>query len=78
MLEKKGKEWLSFFIDFIEVHLIYNIVLISLAQQSGSVLYLYTHTYIYILYVYIYICIFKFFSIIIHNKISNIVPYAIQ
>ena len=37
----------------IEVKLIYNIVLVSGAQHSNSVIYIYTHTHTYI-YIYIY------------------------
>lgn len=57
MLEKKGKEWLSFFIDFIEVHLIYNIVLFLLHSKVVQ-FYIYTHTHIYTYYMCIYIYVF--------------------
>ena len=39
---------------FIEVQLIYNIVLVSGVQQSDSVIYVYIYIYIYILFVYIF------------------------
>ena len=50
-------------IYFIEVKLIYNVVLISAVQQSDSV---------------IHISFFIFFSIMVYHKILNIVPCAIQ
>ena len=50
-------------IYFIEVKLIYNVVLISAVQQSDSVI----HT-----------SFFIFFSIMVYHKVLNIVPCAIQ
>ena len=38
--------YMSSFFNFIEVQLIYNIVLIYAVQQSGSVLYIYVFLYI--------------------------------
>ena len=51
----------------VEVELIYNVVLISTAQQSDLVM----HTYIYAFSV-------IFFSIVFYYRILNIVPCAIQ
>ena len=55
----------------VEVELIYNVVLISTAQQSDLVM----HTYIYI---YIYAFSVILFSIMFYYRILNIVPCAIQ
>ena len=52
---------------FIDVYLIYNVVLISAIQQCDSV----THTYIYTFF-------FIFFSIMVYLRILNIVPCALQ
>ena len=49
---------------FIEVSLVYNVVLISAVQQSDSVILTYTFFFI-------------FFSIMIYHRILNIVPCAI-
>ena len=54
-----------FKIYFMEVQLIYNVVLISAVQQSDSV----TH---------IYIFLFVFFSIMVYHRILSTVPCAIQ
>ena len=51
----------------IKVQLIYNVVLISVVQQSDSVLYIYMDIFFFI-----------FFSIIGYYKILNIVPCAMQ
>ena len=53
-----------FLIYFIEVQLIYNVVLISAVQQIDSVIYIYIY--------------FIFFSIMVYHRILNIVPCAIQ
>ena len=54
---------------------IYFNVLITVVQQSNSVL----HIYIIYTYIYIYIHSFLiFFSIMIYHRILNIVPCAIQ
>ena len=60
---------LFYFFNFIEILLIYNVVLVSGIQQSDSVIR-----------IYIKICIFffRFFSIIGYYKILRIVPCAIQ
>ena len=50
---------------FIEVYLIYNIVLISTVQQSDSV-------------IPIHIFLFIFFFIMVYHRMPNIVPCAIQ
>ena len=50
---------------FIEVYLIYNVLLVSGIQQSDSV-------------IHIYLSFIRFFSIIGYYKILNIVPCAIQ
>ena len=62
--------WLDifFYINFIEVQLIYNVVLISTIQQSDSVVHIYTFFFI-------------FFSIMVYHRILNIVPcrnYTVQ
>ena len=58
----------SFLNIFIEVQLIYNV---SGVQQSDSVFKIYIHIHTYMFF-------FRFFSIIDHYKILNIVPCAIQ
>ena len=72
LVEKSTKTQFSFsflyFIKkfyFIELQLIYYVVLISTVQQSDSVLY-------------IYIYIYTFFSIMIYHRMLNIVPCDIQ
>ena len=52
-------------IYFIEVRLIYNVMLISTVQQSNSV-------------ILVYIYFFIFFSITVYHKTLNIVPWVIQ
>ena len=52
---------------FIEVQLIYNVVLISAVQQNDSVTHIHVYAYIYI-----------FLSIMVYYRILNIVPCAIQ
>ena len=52
-------------IFFIEIQLIYNVVLLSSVQQSAS-------------FIHIYIFFFRLFSIIGYYKILNIVPCATQ
>ena len=60
-----SKPFICFLIYFfIEVQLIYNVVLVSGAQQSDSV-------------IHIYLFFFRFFSIIGYYRILNIVPCAI-
>ena len=54
-------------IYFIEVWLIYNVVLISAVQQSDSVIHIYIYTFFFI-----------FFSMMVYHRILNIVPCAIQ
>ena len=49
---------------FIEVQLIYNVVLISAVQQSDS-------------FIHIHAFFFIFFSIMVYHRILNIVPCAI-
>ena len=61
-----------FFLIFIEIWLICNVVLVSYVQQSDSVLYIYIYKTIYIN------SFFIFSSIIGYYKILNIVPCAIQ
>ena len=53
------------FKTFYELLLIYNVVLISTEQQSDSVICIYTFFYI-------------FFSIVVYQRMLNIVPCAIQ
>ena len=60
----KGKLFLTIY--FIEVWLIYSVVLISTLQESDSV----THIHIYILHI--------FFSIMVYRRILNIVPCAMH
>ena len=50
---------------FIEVWLIYSVVLISAVQQSDSLTHIYTFFFI-------------FFSTVVYHRILNIVPCAIQ
>ena len=50
---------------FIEVELVYNVVLISGVQQSDSVIHICTFFFI-------------FFSVMVHHRILNIVPCAIS
>ena len=59
-----------FFYFFIEVQLIYNVVLVSGVQQSDPVLYMYAYVYIYIF--------FRFFSIVGYYKILKIVLCTIE
>ena len=59
----------SVLVFFIEVQLIYNVVLISVVQKSDSV------TYIYI---YIYNLFKIFLSIMVYHRILNIVLCAVQ
>ena len=54
-----------FFIFFIEVELIYNVVATSAVQQSDSVIH--TYTFFFIL-----------FSVMVYPRILNIVPCAMQ
>jgi len=54
---------------FIEVELIYNVVLVSSVQQSDSVLYIYIHTHTHS---------FSYFSIMIFYKILNTVCCTTQ
>ena len=54
-------------IYFIEVELIYKVVLVSSAQQCDSVI----HIHVYLLF-------FKFFSIIGYYKLLHIVPGTVQ
>ena len=54
-----------FKIYFIEVQLIYTVVLISAVQQSDSVIHMYTFFFI-------------LFSIMVYHRILNIVPCAVQ
>ena len=56
------------FIFFIEVQLIYNVVLVSGVQQSDSVIYMYMYVYIYI---YIYISENIYIQLHIYMKNSN-------
>ena len=58
---------------FIEVYLIYNIVLVSGAQQNESDVYMYVY-----IYMHIYMQFFRLYSIISHYKILNIVPCVIR
>ena len=58
-----------FYLFFIEVQLIYNVVLVSGIQQSDSVISIHT---------YVYIFLFQILSFIGYYKILYIVPYAIQ
>ena len=60
----KGKLFLTIY--FIEVMLIFSVVLISTAQESDSVI----HIHIYILHI--------FFSIMVYHRILNTAPCAIQ
>ena len=57
----------SFCFIFIEVQLIYNIVLISGVHHSDSFIDMHTH-----------ICFFRLFSFTGYYKILSIVPYVIQ
>ena len=57
--------FLFYIFSFIEVYLIYNVVLVSAVQQSDSL-------------IHIYIYIFIYFSIMVYQRILNIVPCAIQ
>ena len=55
----------SFFLIFIGVKLIYNVVLVSGIEQSESYIYIYTHIYVcqcmcVSMHVYIYICLHSF------------------
>ena len=59
---KLVKETLSFF--FIELWLIYTVVLVSGVQQSVSV-------------VHVYIFFFMLFSTVVYHRILNVVPYAV-
>ena len=52
-------------IYFIEVQLIYNVVLISTIQQSDSIIHMYAFCFI-------------FFSIMVYHRILTITPCAIQ
>ena len=54
--------WSFFKVYFIKVYLIYDVVLISVVQQSDSV-------------IQIHISSFRFFSIIAYYRILNIIPY---
>ena len=56
----------SFFLNFIEAELIYNVVLIYVAQQSDSVIYIYIFFF------------FTFISIMVYHRVLNIIPCAIQ
>ena len=56
-------------IHFIEVELIYNAVLISAVQQSGSAIYI---MYVYICKIYVYI----FFHIPFHSVLSQDIGYS--
>ena len=60
-----------YFLNFIDVRLIYNIVLISSVQQSGSRIHI-------CVYIYIYKFFSIFFSIIVCHRILNVVPCAVQ
>ena len=62
---------LKFFLNFIDVSLTYNAMLISTVQQNDSVIYIYVC-------VCVYIYIYTFFSILAYHRILNIVPCAIQ
>ena len=64
MVLKLAKHPLFKKIYFIEVQLIYNVVLISAVQQSDSVIHIYTFFFI-------------FFSIMVYHRILNIVPCVI-
>ena len=59
------------FKHLIEVQLIYSVVLISAVQESDSVMHIYIFSCI-------YICIYIFFSIMVYQRILNVVAYAIQ
>lgn len=64
-IERKN-HWIYFFnLFFIEVYLIYNVVLISDAQQNDSVIHIYTSFFI-------------FFSTMVYARILNIVPCPVQ
>ena len=53
-------------------------MLISVVQQSDSVLYIYIYTYTHThIYIYIYI-LFHILSIMVYHRVLNIVPCAIQ
>ena len=54
-----------FILFFIEVQLIYNVVLVSGVQQSDSVIHIYTFFFI-------------FFSIMVYRRMLNIVPCVMQ
>ena len=54
-----------FKIYFMEVQLIYNVVLVSGVQQNDSVIHTYTFFFI-------------FFSIMVYHRIVNVVPCALQ
>ena len=74
-------KFILFIKNFIEVQLIYNVVLVSGVQQSDSVIctcmcvYIYTHTHTHT-HTHISFC-FRFFSHIDYYKILSIVPCAI-
>ena len=59
-----------------DIWLIYNVVLVSAVQQSDSFIYMCIYIYIYI-YIYIHILFLMFFSIMVYQRILNIVPCAI-
>ena len=59
---------LLYFNFFIEVQLIYRVVLIIALQQNDSVMHIYIYIYSF----------FRFFPIIVYYKILNIVPCAMQ
>ena len=59
---------------FIEVYLIYNVVLISAVQQSHSVI----RTYSLLYSCYTYIFSFIFFSMIVYLRRLNTIPCALQ
>ena len=62
---ERGPRFFFFLIYFIEVELIYNVVVVSGLQQSDSVIHIYTFSFI-------------FFSIMAYYRILNIVPCTIQ
>ena len=64
---------------FFEVQLIYNIVLSSPVQQSESMIYnVYVYMYVCMIYTHANTFYFIFSSIMVHHRILDIVPCAVQ
>ena len=84
-VRRENTYFIHFLYFFIEVQLIYNVVLLSSVQHSDSVIVIHTHTHIYIyihihiyIYTHIYVYFFRLFSLIDYYKILSRVPCAIQ